>query len=278
MTSPLAGPASRALTSAKQNAPPAAGRSQEPARGTYLQSLQRGVAVLDLISQSVPGISAREIADRTGLDPAVAHRILRTLARDDLVVKTSGRYTPGPRTLLLGNRYLAQTTLRATALPYQIDLLHRTFAGRPWRVAVLTPAGPTMTLVSEIWSPTAPLDSLAGILTRPIDQAASGRCVLAYLPEREVVSLIGEALAAELAPRFAAIRDADGVDYISAAEHPPGFASGLSLIAGLIRHRDGRPAGGLVVSGPDLEQHAARESEVACQVLRSAKQTGRMLP
>jgi hypothetical protein len=58
-------------------------------------------------------------------------------------------------------------TLRATALPDQIDLLHRTFAGEPGQVAVLTPAGPTMTLVSEIWSPTAPPDSLAGILTRP---------------------------------------------------------------------------------------------------------------
>jgi hypothetical protein len=30
--------------------------------------------------------------------------VLRTLAKDDLVVKTSGRYTLGPRTLLLGNR------------------------------------------------------------------------------------------------------------------------------------------------------------------------------
>ena len=64
MTSALAGPAGSALTSAKQNAPPVAGRSQEPARVTYLQSLGRGVAVLDLISQSVPGISAHEIACR----------------------------------------------------------------------------------------------------------------------------------------------------------------------------------------------------------------------
>ncbi len=61
MTSPLAGPAGSALTSAKQNATPVAGRSQELARVTYLQSLGRGVAVLDLISQSVPGISAREM-------------------------------------------------------------------------------------------------------------------------------------------------------------------------------------------------------------------------
>ena len=48
-------------------------------------------------------------------------------------------------------------------------------------------------------------------MNRTIDQAASGRCVLAYLPEGKVIDLIGEARAADLAPRFAAIRDADGL-------------------------------------------------------------------
>jgi hypothetical protein len=33
------------------------------------------------------------------------------------VVKANGQYTLGPRTLLLENRYLAQTALRAAALP-----------------------------------------------------------------------------------------------------------------------------------------------------------------
>ena len=114
-------------------------------------------------------------------------------------------------------------------------------------------------------------------MNRPIDQAASGRCVLAYLPEGKVIDLIGEARAADLAPRFAAIRDADGVDYVSAADKPPGFAPGLSLVAAVIRRRDGQPVGGLIVSGTEMEQYTSRDSEVALQLLRAAKQIGSVL-
>ena len=113
-------------------------------------------------------------------------------------------------------------------------------------------------------------------MNRTIDQAASGRCVLAYLPEGKVIDLIGEARAADLAPRFAAIRDADGVDYVSAAT-TPGFAPGLGLVAAVIRGRDGRPVGGLIVSGTEMEQYTSRDSEVALQLLRAAKQIGSVL-
>ncbi|MGA9833219.1 MAG: helix-turn-helix domain-containing protein [Trebonia sp.] len=247
------------------------------ARGSYLQSLQRSILVLDLVSTSPVGMSARELAEAANLDRTVTHRVIRTLEREELLVKRSNRFVLGPRTLLLGNRYLAQSPLRAAALPFQIDLQHRSFAGRPWRVAVLAPVGSTMTLVSETWSSTTPLDTLPGIMNRTIDQAASGRCILAYLPEGKVIDLIGEARAADLAPRFAAIRDADGVDYVSAADKPPGFAPGLSLVAAVIRRRDGQPVGGLIVSGTEMEQYTSRDSDVALQLLRAARQIGSVL-
>ena len=62
-----------------------------------------------------------------------------------------------------------------------------------------------------------------------------------------------------------------------AADNPPGFAPGLSLVAAVIRRRDGQPAGGLIVSGTELEQYTSRDSEVALQLLRVAKQIGSVL-
>ena len=250
----------------------------DESRGLYLQSLQRGTAVLELVAAESGGLTSRQIAEQTGLDRTVVHRILRTLELEGLLVKDGSRFVIGPRSLLLGNQFLAQFPLRIIALPYQIDLLFRTFTGRPWRTAVLTPVGSMMALVSEIWSPTAPLDTVLGLLYRPIDEAASGRCVLAYLPEDEVAALLGQARAAELAPRLKAIREADGVDYVSEAEHPQGYAAGLSVVAAVIRRRSGEAVGSLVVSGPDLEKSIARDSEVARQVQRSARQIGQMLP
>jgi IclR family acetate operon transcriptional repressor len=250
----------------------------DQSRGLYLQSLQRGIAVLDLVARSSGGLTSRQITEQIDLDRTVVHRILRTLEREELLAKDGGRYVIGSRSLLLGNQFLAQFPLRAIALPYQVDLLFRTFTGRPWRSAVLTPVGSMMVLVSEIWSPTAPLDTVLGLLYRPIDEAASGRCVLAYMPEEDVVSLLGPSRAAELTPRLKAIREADGVDYVSQAEHPRGYAAGLSVVAAAIRRRSGEMVGSLVVSGPDLETFIARDSDVARQVLRTAKQIGRMLP
>lgn len=248
-----------------------------PTRGTYLQSLQRGIVVLDLVSLSTSGMTGRELAEAAELDRTVTHRIIRTLEKEGLLVKQRDRFVLGPRALLFGNRYLGQSPLRRAALPFQIDLLHRAFAGRPWRTAVLAPAGAEMTIVSETWSSSTPIDTLPGIMNRPIDQAASGRCVLAYLPEHKVVELIGPDRASALAPRFAAIRDHDGVDYVAAADKPTGFAPGLSLLAAVIMHRDGHPAGGLTVSGPEMEPYLSRDSDAALQVLRTAKQIGSVL-
>lgn len=247
-------------------------------RGLYLQSLQRGIAVLDLVARSSAGLAAREITEQVGLDRTVVHRVLRTLELDELVARDGGRFVPGPRSLLLGNQFLVHFPLRAIALPYQVDLLFRTFTGRPWRVAVLTRAGSMMALVGEIWSPTAPLDTVLGLLYRPIDEAASGRCVLAYLDDDHVAALLSRERADELAPRLDAIRAAGGVDYVSQADHPRGYAAGLSVVAAAIRARSGEVASSLVVSGPDLEEFTARDSEVARQVLRTAEQIGRLLP
>lgn len=98
------------------------------------------------------------------------------------------------------------------------------------------------------------------------------------MPEDEVIALLGRPRAAEIAPRLQAIREPGGVDYVSQADHPRGYAAGLSVVAAAIRRRSGETVGSLVVSGPDLETSIARDSEVARQVLRSARQIGQILP
>ena len=89
------------------------------ARGSYLQSLQRSILVLDLVSTSPVGMSARELAEAANLDRTVTHRVIRTLEREELLVKQSNRFVLGPRALLLGNRYLAQSAAarRRPAVP-----------------------------------------------------------------------------------------------------------------------------------------------------------------
>jgi DNA-binding IclR family transcriptional regulator len=102
--------------------------------------------------------------------------------------------------------------------------------------------------------------------------------VLAYMSEQEQIDMIGAERAAELAPRFEQIRAAGGIDFVPRAEAPTWMGMARGAIAGLIRHRDGHSVGGLVVSGPGLEEFMDRDSVVAQRILQSAQSIGLSLP
>jgi DNA-binding IclR family transcriptional regulator len=241
-----------------------------------LQSVQRAVAILQVVSRH-PGLSAQQIAELAGIERTGAHRLLRTLEHELLVERYGRGYRLGARNLLLGNSYLSQHALRQISLPYQMDLLYRVFANRPWSLAVLTRVGQVVTLVSHLWSPLAPLDSLLAIgLTGRVERAAGGRCMLAFLPESEVVQIVGAGVAAELAPRLERIRADRGLDYVSAKEKS-GAPEGLSAMSACILDRGGRPVAALTLSGAELEDYLHSDSEPASHLMRTAAQIGSVL-
>ncbi len=57
---------------------PAAARTQKDSGG--VQSLTRGLTLLEQLADSEGGISLTEISQRAGLAPSTAHRLLNTLA------------------------------------------------------------------------------------------------------------------------------------------------------------------------------------------------------
>ena len=78
-----------------------------PRKDSYLQSLEKGFAVLDALGLSGGPLTISEIAERTGQDRASARRALLTLAHLGYVRQTNRRFSLAPRTLTLGYRYLA---------------------------------------------------------------------------------------------------------------------------------------------------------------------------
>jgi IclR family transcriptional regulator, acetate operon repressor len=247
-----------------------------PARGLVLQSLQRGIAVLEVLATSNVSLSTREMAEKTRLDRTVTHRLLRTLEEEELVVQEGSKYSLGPRALVLGNNFLRHNALRQAAMPFLVDLLYRGFADQPWALSVVLRVGRQITQVSQIWSPTAPLDTILSLSDFPIDQTAAGRCILAYLDPEAMVALIGPDRAAELEPRFGEIRAAHGVDFVQPQERADA-PMGLAALSALIVTRSGSPVAGLTLSGIELESHLQRDSAVAVRLLRTAQEIGRRL-
>jgi DNA-binding IclR family transcriptional regulator len=81
-----------------------------------LQTLSRGIQVLELISRSTSGLQIAEIAKALGVHRAIAYRLVATLEEHLLVTRDAdGRILVGGGIVALSDRY--QPQLRAEALP-----------------------------------------------------------------------------------------------------------------------------------------------------------------
>ena len=84
-----------------------------------LQSIDRVVALLDMLSESDVPLSLAEICTRMGLHKSTAHRSLIVLERTSMIERTAeGRFRLGLKLYELGNRAVEQIDLRDRVQPF----------------------------------------------------------------------------------------------------------------------------------------------------------------
>jgi DNA-binding IclR family transcriptional regulator len=84
-----------------------------------LQSLDRAVAVLEMLGESETALSLAEVCQRLRLRKSTAHRSLMVLERSALIERTpENRYRLGMKLYELGNRAVEQVDLRTRVHPY----------------------------------------------------------------------------------------------------------------------------------------------------------------
>lgn len=114
--------------------------SEEPQSGVqrsgeFVQSLERGLAVIRAFGADRPSLTLSEVAKATGLSRAAARRFLHTLV-DLGYVSSDGRdFTLRPQVLELGYAYLSSLSLPQVAQPHLRKLA--TEVGESASVAVL---------------------------------------------------------------------------------------------------------------------------------------------
>lgn len=90
-----------------------------PERGVhFVQSLERGLAVLRAFSAEDPELTLSDVARRTGLTRAAARRFLLTLVDLGYVAVDGRSFSLRPRVLELGYAYLSGITLSEVAVPH----------------------------------------------------------------------------------------------------------------------------------------------------------------
>lgn len=230
-------------------------------RRRTVSSVAKATAVLRFLGRR-PGATSGVIALELGLDRTTVHRLLVTLAEDDLVVRNGSRWQLGTGAVSLGGAYVDQSRLRQVALPYAIDL-QRTLVQQRGVVSIDVWAGTEMMVLERVWNRRTPLSLILGVGSRVgVTRTASGLAVLARLAD-ELASEIPGATDPDTVAAIDETRARGGLAIVSR-----GVLPGLSAMATAITDGRGRPVGSLVIAGIDISQQT--ETSDMARSLRSA--------
>jgi IclR family transcriptional regulator, pca regulon regulatory protein len=163
--------------------------SEDGDRRQSLQSLERGIAVIQVFSRERPALTLSEVARLTGITRATARRILLTLEEIGHVRSDGRLFSLTPRVLSLGWAYLSSLNLWDVAQPHMEELADRTKES----CSVATLDLPDVVYVARM--PTRRIMTISlGVGTRlPAHCTGMGRVLLAALPDAELDAFLSDA-------------------------------------------------------------------------------------
>lgn len=228
-----------------------------PARSRdFVQSLERGLAIIRVFGAHRPSMTVSEIATELGLTRAAVRRFLLTLSELGYVRGQGNRFELTPRVLELGYSYLSALSFPEIALPRLEQLVAETSEASEGSILddgdivyVVRVPGPAMMTISVNVG-----------ARRPAYATAMGRVLLADLPADQLDAYLEAHPLEPILP--ATITDRAAFRAELAEVRARGFAlvnqeleEGLVAIAAPVRDRAGR-----VVAAINLSTHVGRKS------------------
>src|SRR3984885_10674105 len=234
--------------------------SEKPAHSSdYVQSLERGLAVIRAFDAEHRELALSDVARSTGLTRAAARRFLLTLVKLGYVNYSQGRFSLRPRVLELGYAYLSSLSLPEVAQPHMEALVAE--VNESCSISVLDDSD--VVYVARV--PTRRIMSITlAVGTRlPAFVTSMGRVLLAGLSDDELEERLERI---EVVPLTAhTVTDKDALRTILATVRRQGYAAtdqeleeGLRSLAVPLRN-----ASGNVTAALNLSVHASRASMAA---------------
>lgn len=152
----------------------------------FIQSIERGFAVLLAFDEQHPAPSLAELATKTGLSRPAVRRILLTLQKLGYVTASGTQWSLTPRVLSIGQHYSASHALVEYAMPRLVQLSERT--GESASLGVLD--GPDVVYAARV--PVRRIMNInVSVGTRvPAYATSMGRALLAWTPDETVDRVI----------------------------------------------------------------------------------------
>lgn len=233
-----------------------------------IQSLARGLKILDILGQYPDGISTTELSELLEVDKGSASRLVSTLAKYGYAERDeeTRRYHVGPQVVSLSRSVLNRLPLREAAKPFLRQMMERTGECAHLGVAA---QGKVM-YIDQVESPvTLRVNAQVGTLN-PLHCTALGKVLLAF----------GNMdLPAEL-PSFTAntitdpgvLKDhLEEVRRLGYAVDDEEFDAGVRCIAVPVFDFRGKLAGAIGISGPATRVTLARLPEMTATVIEVGK-------
>ena len=145
---------------------------------TEIQSLARGLRILEILADSPKGVSVTELAELLDLDKGSASRLVSTLTNYGYAEKDpiSRRFSLGPQVVSLSRSLLSRLPLREVAKPFLRELMEKT--GECAHAGIL--AQGRVLYIDQVESPASlRVNAEIGSLS-PLHCTALGKVMLAY--------------------------------------------------------------------------------------------------
>jgi DNA-binding IclR family transcriptional regulator len=153
-------------------------------------TIDRALAVLEALADRGEPMGITELATRIGLPKSVVHYHLSALTRNRYVTSRNGRYGLGYGAVRLGRNAYAHSDLRGLANPYMTSLRDATEE----TVTLSSLLGRERIYVDQLVSPHEIKMSVELGRPYPLHAGASGKAILAFLPEHMRQSILTSAL------------------------------------------------------------------------------------
>jgi len=157
-------------------------------KGTMIQSLERGLAILELVAKDTSGVTMAEVSRRIGLHTSTTFHLLRTLTSLGYLVQdeVTREYRLGSKVFRLAASAWTEVQIFNISGPFLTEMAQQT--GETSHLAVFE-HGEVIVINKVDGSSPVRLTDRVGY-PRPAHCTAIGKVLLAHLPEAELMAFL----------------------------------------------------------------------------------------
>jgi IclR family acetate operon transcriptional repressor len=172
------------------NPPPRRGRTPaKPGAATgQVQSLTRGLSLLEALARAEGGLTLTDVAQRVQLAPSTAHRLLSTLEKMGYVYQSGdlGRWYVGLQAFTVGTSFLANRDFVAQSHPYMRRLMEQ--SGETANLGILD--GTDAVFIDQVQCREM-MRTIVKLGSRvPLHASGVGKAIFAAMPDDEIEAIL----------------------------------------------------------------------------------------